>query len=64
MVEATNEDVNLWLMEFAKNVQNDFPDAKIYLFGSRARDSYLLTSDVDLIVISKYFINIQFFSNV
>ncbi len=30
-----------------------FPDAKIYLFGSRARGDYKITSDIDLAIDSK-----------
>lgn len=30
-----------------------FPDAKIYLFGSRARGDYKTTSDIDLAIDSK-----------
>lgn len=52
--ETTNQ-VN----EFANNILVQLPDAKIYLFGSRARNQHTRTSDYDLIVVSEQFKNIS-----
>ncbi len=36
-------------------IKKKLEDAKIILFGSRARGNYLKNSDIDLIIVSKYF---------
>jgi predicted nucleotidyltransferase len=38
---------------FKLAVQKDYPDAKIVLFGSRAREDYLKTSDFDVVIITE-----------
>ena len=43
-----------WLKEAIKN---KYPDAKILLFGSRARGDNLKSSDYDLLVLSNAFQN-------
>lgn len=43
------------IKSFADKVRIDYPDAKIILFGSRARGDALKNSDYDIVVISKYF---------
>ncbi len=48
-------------LKFAKKVKKVLPDAKIILFGSRARKNALKTSDYDFIVVSKSFKNVPFF---
>jgi len=48
-------------LKFARKVKRMFPDAKIILFGSRAREDALKTSDYDFIIVSKSFKNIPFF---
>ena len=43
------------LKRFKKRVTQQFPDAKILLFGSRARGDALHSSDYDILVVSSYF---------
>ncbi|MFW6026463.1 MAG: nucleotidyltransferase domain-containing protein, partial [Candidatus Woesearchaeota archaeon] len=51
MVKAENKIIN----NFANKVKKDFPDAKIILFGSRAKGNALKESDYDIVVISNLF---------
>ncbi|RLG14002.1 MAG: nucleotidyltransferase [Candidatus Nanohalarchaeota archaeon] len=51
---------NQEVTKIAEEIRKHFPDAKIILFGSRAKGTHLKTSDIDLIVISKKFENIHF----
>ncbi len=44
----------------AEAIRREFPDAKIILFGSRARGTALRDSDVDLIVVSARFHGMHF----
>ncbi len=47
--------------EFAERLKADFPDAKVFLFGSRAKGNALLESDFDVLVVSKAFEGTNFF---
>ena len=60
MVKYTNERVMKSLRKYLKRVSKHITIDKIILFGSRARGDYFLDSDVDLIIISKDFKNIDF----
>ena len=60
MVRNTNEEIIKFLKTFKKNVNQVFKVEKIILFGSRARNDHLLSSDVDLILISKDFKKLEF----
>lgn len=40
---------------YVKKVKKAYPDARAFLFGSRARTDHWVTSDFDLLVISKKF---------
>ena len=44
------------LKGFAKEVSNDIPLDKMYLFGSRATGKVKKSSDIDLLLVSKGFI--------
>lgn len=44
--------VDTKIRAFSKKVKMNYPDAKIYLFGSRARDDWLKDSDYDVIIVS------------
>lgn len=46
-----------WLL---KNIKEKYPDAKILLFGSRARGDQLESSDYDLLVLSDKFEDVPF----
>ncbi|RLI31203.1 nucleotidyltransferase [Candidatus Bathyarchaeota archaeon] len=46
--------------EIAKIIKKHYPDALILLFGSRVSGEYLATSDIDLIVVSNKFKDIEF----
>ena len=48
------------ILDFFKKVRKKYPDARVYLFGSRARKEHLKESDYDIIVVSRYFRNIPF----
>lgn len=52
--ETTVNPIKL-LKSFVTKVKKDYPDVKIFLFGSRARDDYLKDSDYDLFIISDVF---------
>jgi predicted nucleotidyltransferase len=56
MGQATTKTVILEL----KNLKKKFKVEKMLLFGSRARGEELLSSDVDVLIISKKFIKIPF----
>lgn len=51
----TDERVNNWLNVFVKKIRKKYKPEKVILFGSRARNEHLLTSDVDIIIVSKKF---------
>lgn len=46
--------------EIARIIKKHYPDAMVLLFGSRARGDYLVTSDIDLIVVSSRFKGVEF----
>ncbi|MBU4246517.1 MAG: nucleotidyltransferase domain-containing protein [Nanoarchaeota archaeon] len=46
-----------WLLE---KIKKKYPDAKILLFGSRARGDHLESSDYDLLILSDDFENVPF----
>ncbi len=48
------------LRPFLEAVRSRYPDAKVILFGSRARGDHLKTSDFDLVVVSSAFKGIPF----
>ena len=52
------------MAKFSERVRTDFADAKILLFGSRAKGTALEESDYDVIVISKGFEKIKFFDRI
>lgn len=58
MVGKTDKQI---IKNFAKKVRKDFSDAKIILFGSRAKNEELLESDYDVLIVSKNFEGINFF---
>lgn len=47
---------------FAKKLRKDFSDAKIILFGSRAKGDELIESDYDVLVVSKNFEGMNFYN--
>ncbi len=52
------------ILEFKKKVKRKYPDAKILLFGSRARGEALKDSDYDFIIVSKRFEGIGFLERI
>lgn len=60
MAEYENKKVMKILKDYIKKVNKKFKIQDTILFGSRARGDYLLDSDVDLIIISNDFENIEF----
>lgn len=55
MVKKRDENI----IVFKKNILKRFPDAKIFLFGSRARGDNFKSSDYDFVVLSKKFKGIK-----
>jgi predicted nucleotidyltransferase len=55
MGRVTNQEVIKELKRMKKELSKRYKIKKMLLFGSRARGDYKLTSDTDLIVISKDF---------
>jgi predicted nucleotidyltransferase len=45
----------MWLEDFLKKIRSEWNPVKIILFGSRAKGSPLMFSDVDLLVVSPKF---------
>lgn len=60
MVKYTNERVMKSLRKYLKNLKKRLKIDKSILFGSRARGDYFLDSDVDLIIVSPDFKDINF----
>src|SRR3989338_3642980 len=60
MDQYTNKRVMELLNQYLKKVNKKFKIEQAILFGSRARDDWVLNSDVDLILISKDFKDIPF----
>ena len=59
MDKYTNERVNLALKSFIKKAKKKFRLDKVLLFGSRARGDWLVTSDVDILLVSDDFEGIE-----
>lgn len=55
MGPPTDQEVKRALDAFLRRVQMEFAGCKVILFGSRARGDHLLTSDVDLVLVSPSF---------
>jgi len=60
MGRATTEKVILELKKIKKSLGKEYKIERMFLFGSRARGDELLSSDVDLIVVSSDFEKIPF----
>lgn len=60
MDRIPNEQVKEHLRRFKRLVEKRFHLQKMILFGSRARDDWLYTSDVDLILVSENFQSMNF----
>lgn len=60
MVEYRDKKIKRALKRYLKKVKKHFRIDKSILFGSRARGDYFLDSDVDLILVSPDFKNIDF----
>jgi len=60
MDTQTNTEIIQQVKSVLKKVRHTIPIEKALLFGSRARDNWLYTSDVDLLVISSAFSTIPF----
>ena len=60
MDKTENRKIKSEVIKYVKRLNKKFKVEKSILFGSRARDDYLDKSDVDLIIISKDFFNINF----
>ncbi len=54
------EQVNTWLDTFLKDITPQWNPEKIILFGSRVKGNHLIFSDVDLLVVSEEFQNLNF----
>lgn len=50
--------------KFAEKLREQFPDAEIFLFGSRARGENLFESDFDFIIVSDFFKDINFYKRI
>lgn len=60
MDKKENRKIKSEVRDYIKRLNKRFKVEKSILFGSRARKDYLDTSDVDLIVVSKDFSNMNF----
>lgn len=60
MGSLENRKVISFLKQFKKNLQKKYKIQKAILFGSRARGDWLLTSDIDIILVSDDFASIPF----
>lgn len=50
--------------EFAQRVRQHYADAKVFMFGSRARGDHLKSSDYDFIIVSKQFQGVHFLDRI
>jgi predicted nucleotidyltransferase len=64
MDRIPNERVKDLLCEFKARIQDRFRLEKMILFGSRARDDWLYSSDIDLILVSEDFRPISFLNRI
>ena len=60
MLEELPREVAEKLKEMLKRLKSIFPLESAYLYGSYAKGTWLKTSDLDLIVVSKGFKNLPF----
>ncbi len=60
MARCTNGQVEQALSQYLTAVNQRWRIEKAVLFGSRARDDYMLESDVDLVLVSRDFAGIPF----
>jgi len=60
MTGLTNKEVLTKLKKLKSRLNNQFKIQKFMLFGSRARDDWLLNSDVNIILISSDFKKLKF----
>ena len=60
MDRKSNKEIIIELKKFIKLVNKQFKLENAILFGSRAREDHLNSSDVDLILVSNDFKNISF----
>ncbi len=60
MAQYTNKRVISELNQFIKKINRTYKIERAILFGSRSRNDWLYTSDVDVMIISKLFKNIPF----
>ena len=60
MTGLTNKEVLTNLKKLKSRLNNQFKIQKFMLFGSRARDDWLLNSDVNIILISSDFKKLKF----
>ena len=60
MGRITNERMMVLLKIYLSKIKKFFSIDKFIIFGSRARGDYFLDSDIDLIVVSKDFEDINF----
>ncbi len=64
MDKITNRKINAWLNDFLKKIERKYSPEKIILFGSRAKNENLESSDIDLIIVSKRFKGINFLERI
>ncbi len=60
MDKTENRKIKSYVRKYVKRLNKKFKIEKYILFGSRVRNDFLDTSDVDLILVSKDFLNINF----
>ncbi|MFB6246802.1 MAG: nucleotidyltransferase domain-containing protein [Candidatus Pacearchaeota archaeon] len=60
MAGHTNKEAKEKIRELLKKIRKKFNIEKAILFGSRAREDWLKTSDIDLILVSKDFKKLAF----
>lgn len=64
MDKRSNKEIIKEIEKFLVEVNRSFRIKKAILFGSRARDDWLYTSDIDLIIVSKDFKNVNFLDRI
>jgi hypothetical protein len=64
MTGRSFDKVNLQIAAFIDRIKEKYFISEVILFGSRARDEYLLSSDVDLIIVSPDFEGVYFLNRI
>lgn len=64
MDKITNKQVDKWINGFINKMKKEYSPEKMIVFGSRSHGTNLLTSDLDIIIVSKKFKGINWLQRI